>query len=916
MTSLGKVFWSLVIILIAAGAIASQFFQVSQQYIQQTSYTRNTGELTRDVLVGQTFIAPADNLNSIGIMFATYTNRQNTGEIHFHLRSSIDDRQDIRSGTVKASELGDNQIYKFSFEPIRDSKGKNYFFFVASPDSAPGNAVTVDFDAADPYPLGTAYLVRGQGPAITDPAVLSRSGRQTADLAFVTYHEVPLRAAVLSRGMAQFNHFIATWDQSRGNYFLWLRAMAPGLLFFGVLWVIRPRPYDKLVGFLGKFGLTAGLMAILLMAGLVLRFIYADQLSVTNDEGNYLYDAWALRQGILAGGDGYVKAPLVILWVAFWQILAGNTVMAGRIASVIAGVATSFPIYFLAKEMYSSKIVTKSWLPTYLASLNNERVALPTGWGRRIGLAAAAVWLLFGSGVVSNIYVHTQPVALFFGVAGLAALLAALRGNTPRLTFITSDRNNSGWGWFVLAGILLGLGVASRKSILALGLVPLLFILAESADWKARGKHILLVGTGFLAVISIFLAGSGWMYGTEGVWEAIGFNSAEDGILSTDPAELEQVRAYSLRGMTPFFRESLPLIVLAVIGFGVSIEQMLRAAIAKIKRVRSRQLAIFLDHVLPKAAWILSWLVFWWAWRFFHEYEGSAFMRWGIDWLWYGFAAILALVTLVPRAKTEGINWNAADKPIVQPSTQPGVIKKAVDVKHNDLQKHSLWRHLTSAITIPIWMWGLVFFYQNWIKFHANYISEFIPPLAIISGFGVVALYQRLRPRLFFGQDYPVVELARRAVIILISVTLFWSISVSNYITFLYEHTGTFDQRAIKQAADWAKAHIPPDQAIFTGAAVVPYLSGHHTALDIAHPRWYAYEFTRKDIGRLNTFLPPAEQMLQAFHDTRWFLLEQQTGFSFLMEYSEIEAGLEQDFVRVQGIDNGNNTLTFYERLK
>jgi hypothetical protein len=106
------------------------------------------------------------------------------------------------------------------------------------------------------------------------------------------------------------------------------------------------------------------------------------------------------------------------------------------------------------------------------------------------------------------------------------------------------------------------------------------------------------------------------------------------------------------------------------------------------------------------------------------------------------------------------------------------------------------------------------------------------------------------------------------------------------------------------------------DQTIFTGAAAIPYLSGHRVALDIAHPRWYAYEFTRKNPERLNTFLPPAEEMVQAWRDAEWVLLDKQTGFSFLMEYSEIEAGLEADFETVHGVENGSNTLVFKRRIR
>jgi len=200
---------------------------------------------------------------------------------------------------------------------------------------------------------------------------------------------------------------------------------------------------------------------------------------------------------------------------------------------------------------------------------------------------------------------------------------------------------------------------------------------------------------------------------------------------------------------------------------------------------------------------------------------------------------------------------------------------------------------------------GLVFLYIHWFKFHANYISEFIPPLVILAGFGGYGLLRRMRelPR--------VLRLLGQIVFI---ATLFWAAMVSNYITYLYEHTGQFDQKAAQEAAQWAKEHIPIKEPIFTGAALIPYLSGHHTALDIAHPRWYAYEFTRKDPERLNTFLPPAEEMLKSFRETPWLLMDQQTSFSFLMEYSEIEQSIPRDFTPVTTIDNGGNPLTFYHR--
>lgn len=915
MSPISKITWAIIIAVLAVSAIASQFIRVREAGTQIGKYTANANELVQDTLVGQTFVAPKDNLSGVSIMFATYSGRENTEPVKFHLRQSIDDPRDLRTGTVHPSQLGDNQFYRFEFEPIPDSKGETFFFFVVSPTSSDGNAITVDINTEDPYHLGTAFLVRGQGSAVTDPAVIDRSGKQTVDVVFETYHTVPLRIAAVNKANAAVRLFVGTWDERKHVYLIWTKAIVPALLFFIVLYTTKQTIYTRITERLGKKKFTLFMLIFLFAAAIGMRYLYATELPITDDEGNYLYDARSLRQGILAGGDGYVKAPLVILWIALWQMMLGDTVFAGRMSSVFIGALTMLPIYFLAKDLWSSKAVTREWLPQYISALAQSRIRATAGWGRRIGIVAASIWAFFGSAIVFNIYVHTQAVALFLGISGLAVLLMALRGTTPRMTFLSVRKFPSSSSWFVFAGILLGVAVASRKSMLALGLVPVLLLLTESRDLKRLSKHTMLVAIGFLLIIAVFVGVGYYLYGLEGVWEALGVNSAEDGIAPSDPPEL--VRSYSIRGMTPFFRESLPLILLSVLGLGFVSERFIRDAFAKGQEILKTSVpTIISEYVTPKLGWISAWVVFWWAWSFFSEYEGAAFMRYGIAELWYCFAGILLLVTFLPRPKSQIEKKDPEDMTIVPTSTQPGIQTQTQkeDITTANDDKFSFRRDITALLFVPLWVGGLIVFYTQWIKFHANYLAEFIPPLVVISAFGAVSLYNRLQTRLFLERDYPVMELLRRVFMVGLSAILLWSITVSNYITFLFEHTGTFSQGSVQEAAAWARENIPLDEPIFTGAAIIPYLSGHHTALDIAHPRWYAYEFTRKDTERLNTFLPSAEEMVQAYREAEWFLLEKQTGFSFLMEYTEIEAGLERDWVSVKGIENGSNTMTFYRR--
>ena len=404
--------------------------------------------------------------------------------------------------------------------------------------------------------------------------------------------------------------------------------------------------------------------------------------------------------------------------------------------------------------------------------------------------------------------------------------------------------------------------------MLGLGLTVILLLIALSPTLKAKIKNTGIVGIGFGVVLALFFTFAYSVYGTEGIVEAIGINSATDGVSSVEESQIEQVRAYSLKGMTPFFRESLPLILLSLLGIGFSLKK--------------------------KVLWIIPLGIYWWAWSFFSEYEGNAFMQYGISMLWplFGLLLLLSATLLTPSSS-----------PFVR-----GRERRSIPLLTKEgLGEVSRGEYIAPALLGIIWVGSLAFFYMNWIKFHANYISEFIPPLAIMAGVGVEYF---IRSATSVSNKW-----LKRILVISLIVIAGWSAVVSNFITYVFEHTGQFSQKAAAEAVAWITENIPEEEDIFTGAALIPYMAGRHVSLDIAHPRWYAYEFTRKNPKRLETFLPPARDMVQAFKDANWLLLESQTGFSFLMEYSEIEKGIESDWESVKGIENGSNTLTFYKRI-
>ncbi|HLC49363.1 MAG TPA: glycosyltransferase family 39 protein [Candidatus Andersenbacteria bacterium] len=772
------------------------FIKVSEVGESISTTTGNSGEITASNLVGQTFTASQNNLQSIGVLIATYSGRDNTHPVFFELKESAGAPSALRSVSVNPEDFGDNQFYDFSFDPISDSARKPFFFSLTSPDSVHGNAIAVNTNTKDPYPGGVAHI-RG-------------SGRQNIDLGFRASYNVPLGIHAVRTAKEAVRTFITTWHDSRHVYALWLGAFIPIFVFILFSWYV----------FATKRTInTRYTLFALALVAFCMRLLYATSLPYTVDEGNYLYDAWALLQGKFAGGDGYVKAPLVIVWIAVWEAILGHTALAGRVASSVAGAALVFPIFIVTQTL----------------------------WNKRAGFLSSGIWAVCGSAVVATMYAHTQPVAIFFGVSGIALLAYALK------------EKNGAFKWLLSAGIFIGLAVASRKSMLGLGLTVVLLLLTLSPTIKTKMRNTLIVGLGFFAVLSLFFTFAYSVYGTMGIVEAIGINSASDGISSIEESQIEQVRAYSLRGMTPFFRESLPLILLSLLGVGFSL------------RIPRQSLGI-----IEKTLWLIPFAIFYWAFSFFFEYEGEAFMQYGIRQLWWLFAGLLlTAATLRPS-----------------PPPSPNVGRG----------------ELAPGLLAIVWVGSLAFFYMNWIKFHANYISEFIPPLVIMAGVSIEYFIQSARNIN--------IRWLKRLLIASFIIVAGWSAVVSNFITYLFEHTGQFSQSAANEAAQWAKENIQKNEYIFTGASLIAYMADRHVSLDIAHPRWYAYEFTRTNPKRLETFLPSAKDMVQAFRDANWLLMDSQTGFSFLMEYSEIEKGIESDWESVKGIENGSNTLTFYKRVK
>jgi hypothetical protein len=137
----------------------------------QSRFSQPVGEIHGFRTVGQTFVAHENGLSRVDVLLATYM-RKNTHPVTFRLKQSPD-ATDIATITINAARVKDNAFHQFKFAPIADSKGKSYFFVLESPQSVPGNAITIWHSPDDVYDEG-AMIVDGQATQ--------------GDLAFRTYY--------------------------------------------------------------------------------------------------------------------------------------------------------------------------------------------------------------------------------------------------------------------------------------------------------------------------------------------------------------------------------------------------------------------------------------------------------------------------------------------------------------------------------------------------------------------------------------------------------------------------------------------------------------------------------------------------------------------------------------------------------
>ncbi len=112
--------------------------------------------LANGTQLGQTFLAPRPGLYRIDVLLYGYF-RRNTQPVTFHLRK-INSQEDLVRIPFSSSEVWGWHWKSFVFDPLLDSKGQAYYFFLESPTSTPEDAITLGGVEGDLYPHGMGTL--------------------------------------------------------------------------------------------------------------------------------------------------------------------------------------------------------------------------------------------------------------------------------------------------------------------------------------------------------------------------------------------------------------------------------------------------------------------------------------------------------------------------------------------------------------------------------------------------------------------------------------------------------------------------------------------------------------------------------------------------------------------------------------
>jgi len=216
-----------------------------------------------------------------------------------------------------------------------------------------------------------------------------------------------------------------------------------------------------------------------LFCGLLLRLAYAAHLPLSNDEGSYLYDGLLLSQGKWPFLTSFSRAPALMFLTSVVVKVFGRSFLAGRMISILAGLGSAYLLYLIGRRLFSP----------------------------RVGVFAFLFYALLAPCVAHTIYLHTQPLELFFVLVGIW-FVAQILFDQPVLPRQFTNPSVLGFSTrrVFLGGAFFGLAVLVRETAALYPAVAVLAILLLSREDFWRRVWAALA----LGVFSLAVWGSVW----------------------------------------------------------------------------------------------------------------------------------------------------------------------------------------------------------------------------------------------------------------------------------------------------------------------------------------------------------------------------------------------------------------------
>ncbi|WP_426350478.1 DUF2142 domain-containing protein [Alloiococcus sp. CFN-8] len=144
--------------------ISYPFYEVISKIIDQREYINQgqlssagtVGEILAGDIVTQSFKSEADKITSVEVLISNYY-RTNKSTLEFGIKEE-GSNSNLRTVTIDTEFLRDNEYYTFDFEPIENTKGKSYNFYIKSIDGYKDNSITLHKSEEDTLKSGNLYI--------------------------------------------------------------------------------------------------------------------------------------------------------------------------------------------------------------------------------------------------------------------------------------------------------------------------------------------------------------------------------------------------------------------------------------------------------------------------------------------------------------------------------------------------------------------------------------------------------------------------------------------------------------------------------------------------------------------------------------------------------------------------------------